>query len=328
MHPICVTCGVQFARLRAAAGGLSGLCRRAAVRGLGGAAVDHARGAAGRASAGAAGTRATGCSGSAASPALRSGSGRCWCRRSPKDGPGRNLLWDCISLIDEAAVRVVEAAGGLGGIAISHPHFYSSMVEWSRAFGGVPIWLHADDWEWVMRPDPAIRFWGGGAAGARAGARAASARRPFCGRSGAALGGWRRWPRRAALHGDIVQVVQDRRFVSFMRFFPNLIPLPATAVRADRGEARALRVRADLWRLVRSGGPPGWQGRAPPLGRTLSAGAGGRRVKLPAFAALRRRVPNMTQASSPGLSRPHGRTSIWQGDSNAERPWQRERVDP
>ena len=35
------------------------------------------------------------------------------------------------------------------------------MVEWSRAFGGVPIWLHADDRAWVMRPDPAIRFWEG-----------------------------------------------------------------------------------------------------------------------------------------------------------------------
>ena len=28
--------------------------------------------------------------------------------------------------------------GGLKAIAISHPHYYSSMVEWSRAFGGVP----------------------------------------------------------------------------------------------------------------------------------------------------------------------------------------------
>jgi hypothetical protein len=64
------------------------------------------------------------------------------------DGPGRNVLWDCISLIDDAAVRVVEAQGGLAAIAISHPHYYTSMVEWSQAFGGVPIYLHAEEREW------------------------------------------------------------------------------------------------------------------------------------------------------------------------------------
>ena len=37
--------------------------------------------------------------------------------------------------------------------------------------------------------------------------------------------------RGALLSGDIVQVVQDRRFVSFMRSYPNFIPLPAAAVR-------------------------------------------------------------------------------------------------
>ena len=51
--------------------------------------------------------------------------------------------------------------GGISAIAVSHPHFYSSMVEWSRAFGGVPIYLHAADRQWVMRPDKGIVFWEG-----------------------------------------------------------------------------------------------------------------------------------------------------------------------
>src|SRR5207248_1864927 len=34
----------------------------------------------------------------------------------------------------------------------------------------------------------------------------------------------------ALLTGDIIQVVQDRRYVSFMRSYPNLIPLGAAAV--------------------------------------------------------------------------------------------------
>jgi hypothetical protein len=46
-----------------------------------------------------------------------------------------NILWDCISFIDEATVEIVHALGGIAAIAISHPHFYSSVVEWSHAFG-------------------------------------------------------------------------------------------------------------------------------------------------------------------------------------------------
>ena len=59
-----------------------------------------------------------------------------------------------------ATVAEVERRGGLAAIAISHPHYYTGMVEWSRAFGGVPIYLHADDRAWVMRPDPAIALLG------------------------------------------------------------------------------------------------------------------------------------------------------------------------
>lgn len=36
----------------------------------------------------------------------------------------------------------------------------------------------------------------------------------------------------ALLSGDIIQVVPDRRWVSFMYSYPNLIPLPASKVRA------------------------------------------------------------------------------------------------
>ena len=48
------------------------------------------------------------------------------------------FLWDCISLVDDASVAALQAIGGVRGIAISHPHYYASMVEWSRALGGVP----------------------------------------------------------------------------------------------------------------------------------------------------------------------------------------------
>ncbi len=52
--------------------------------------------------------------------------------------PGGNILWDCISLVDQTTVQEVQALGGLSAIAISHPHFYAALVAGSgrpgRAF--------------------------------------------------------------------------------------------------------------------------------------------------------------------------------------------------
>ncbi|HEU4537375.1 MAG TPA: MBL fold metallo-hydrolase, partial [Polyangiaceae bacterium] len=79
------------------------------------------------------------------------------------EAEGGNILWDCVSLVDDASVAAVLARGPVRAIAISHPHFYSSMVEWARALGGVPVWVHEADRRWVMRPDPLIRTWSGAA---------------------------------------------------------------------------------------------------------------------------------------------------------------------
>jgi glyoxylase-like metal-dependent hydrolase (beta-lactamase superfamily II) len=143
--------------------------------------------------------------------------------------PGGNVLWDCISLIDEATIAQVKALGGISAIAISHPHYYSSMIEWSRAFNA-PIYLHAADREWVMRPDPAVIFWKGETQALAGGLTLVRCGGHFPG--GTVL----HWPAGAGgqgvlLTGDIINVVQDRRYVSFMYSFPNLIPLSPAAVR-------------------------------------------------------------------------------------------------
>ena len=75
--------------------------------------------------------------------------------------PAGNVLWECLALIDDATVDLLKGLGGVAAIAISHPHYYTTMVEWSRALGGVPIYLHAADRQWVMRADPAVHFWEG-----------------------------------------------------------------------------------------------------------------------------------------------------------------------
>src|SRR6202043_1376468 len=139
-----------------------------------------------------------------------------------------NVLWDCISLLDEATVAIVKGLGGLFGIAISHPHYYASMVEWAHAFDA-PIHLHAADRQWVMRPDPAIKFWDGDTLTLGDGVTLIRAGGHFAG--GTVL----HWAqggdgRGALLSGDIVQVIPDRRFVTFMRSYPNMIPLSAPSV--------------------------------------------------------------------------------------------------
>ncbi|MCB0152080.1 MAG: hypothetical protein KDE01_31045, partial [Caldilineaceae bacterium] len=114
-------------------------------------------------------------------------------------------------------------------IAISHPHFYSSMMEWSRAFDA-PIYLHADNRPFVMRPDPAIEYWTDETLALLPGVTLIRCGGHFPGSTvlhwtGGAEG------RGVLLTGDTIMVVQDRRYVSFLYSYPNLLPLPASAVR-------------------------------------------------------------------------------------------------
>jgi hypothetical protein len=142
--------------------------------------------------------------------------------------PGGNILWDCIPLIDDETVEAVRRLGGISLIAISHPHFYSSMVEWSRAFDA-PVLLSAADRSWIARPDPRIELWDGDTLKLHDGVTLIRCGGHF---DGAAV---LHWPagageRGALLVGDTLMVAQDRRYLSFMRSYPNLIPLPRTAV--------------------------------------------------------------------------------------------------
>jgi hypothetical protein len=143
--------------------------------------------------------------------------------------PAGNVLWDCITLLDEPTIAAVQAVGGIAAIAISHPHYYSSMVEWGHTFNA-PVYLHEADRQWVMRPDPIITYWEGDTLSLGDGLTLLRLGGHFAG--GTVL----HWAagaegRGALLSGDILTVVQDRRWVSFMYSYPNLIPLPAATVR-------------------------------------------------------------------------------------------------
>ena len=142
-------------------------------------------------------------------------------------GAGELVMWDCITLFDEETAAEIEWHGRVVAIAISHPHYYSAMVEWAHRFG-CPVLLHADDAEWIMRPDDAIELWEGETR-ALGGLELIRLGGHFAG--GTVL----HWPEGSGgagslLSGDIVQVIPDRTHVGFMYSYPNLIPLPAATV--------------------------------------------------------------------------------------------------
>jgi hypothetical protein len=167
-----------------------------------------------------------------------------------------NILWDCVGYIDEAGVDAIRQRGGIASVAASHPHFYGVMVEWSRAFDDAPIHIPTDDMDWVQRPDSAIRTWSG-TSELLPGVRLVQCGGHF---DGSAVLHWKAGAegRGALLVGDTMTVVPDVRYVSFMRSYPNHIPLPANDVRRVVDAVRPYgfdRVYGGWWdRVMQSGG--------------------------------------------------------------------------
>jgi glyoxylase-like metal-dependent hydrolase (beta-lactamase superfamily II) len=142
--------------------------------------------------------------------------------------PGGNILWDCVTNLDTTTVSLIKTLGSLRAIAISHPHYYSTIVEWSKAFGGVPVYISKADEQWLTRRHASIHLWEGD-------------RLPLwddlllvrCGGH---------FPGAAVLHqpqgqgrlfvGDTIQVTPGNNLVSFMYSYPNMIPLPKKEIMA------------------------------------------------------------------------------------------------
>jgi len=143
--------------------------------------------------------------------------------------PAGNVLWDCIALVDDATIDVLKGLGGVKAIAISHPHYYTTMLEWSRALGGVPIHLHVADRQWVMQGGPEVQFWDGDTKPLGPGLTLVRLGGHY---DGGTVLHWADWDggRGVVLSGDILQVVPSGH-VSFMWSYPNLIPLSAAKVR-------------------------------------------------------------------------------------------------
>ena len=140
-----------------------------------------------------------------------------------------NLLWDPTGFVDDELVSTVAAVGGVAAVASSHPHMFGVQVEWSRRFDEVPVYVAAVDREWLQRDDAVIETWDEfvevlpGVELHRIGGHfAGSAVARLTGADG----------RGVLLTGDTVASTPDQRWVSFMRSYPNHLPLSAGSVEA------------------------------------------------------------------------------------------------
>jgi len=140
-----------------------------------------------------------------------------------------NVFWDGNSFIDDDTIERITNLGGIAAIAVSHPHFYGSIVEYSHAFGNAPIYLPKADAAFIARRDSAVELWEGSVE------LVPGVTLVQCGGHfpGSAVVHWAAGAngRGAILTGDSIAVAQDRDYVSFMWSFPNFIPLPADEVR-------------------------------------------------------------------------------------------------
>jgi hypothetical protein len=147
--------------------------------------------------------------------------------------PAGSLLWDPTGYVDDDAASQLLELGEVVAIAASHPHMFGVQVQWSTALGGVPVLVSDADLEWVPRPDAAIEPWRG-------------RREVVPGLTLIQLGG--HFPGSAVAHwaagadgkgvllvSDTIQANPDAATVTFLRSYPNRIPLsPAVVERLAR----------------------------------------------------------------------------------------------
>jgi glyoxylase-like metal-dependent hydrolase (beta-lactamase superfamily II) len=138
-----------------------------------------------------------------------------------------NLLWDPPGYIDDVAVEHVRELGGVRWIAASHPHMFGAQLEWSAAFDNAPVLVNAHDRDWIARSGDAIVPWDDeyelapGLTLVRLGGHfPGSAVALWRGQDGAGV----------LLSSDTIFPVERKGWVTFLRSYPNRLPLSAGTV--------------------------------------------------------------------------------------------------
>ncbi|GAA1127420.1 hydrolase [Citricoccus alkalitolerans] len=152
-----------------------------------------------------------------------------------------NLMVDVPAYIDRVAVDTVKGLGGLAGIIASHPHMYGAQSAWAEACGGAsgpaPVYISEPDAGWLARRPANTIVWSGsltplpGLSGSHVTASQPGGHFPgsvvvhFTGQDGAGV----------LLAGDTVGVARDRKWATFMRSFPNYLPLSGAVAQRIAG---------------------------------------------------------------------------------------------
>lgn len=152
--------------------------------------------------------------------------------------PEGNILWDCITNLDSSTIDLVNKIGGIKAIAVSHPHYFSTIAEWSKTFGA-PVYINALDEKWLQRRNDNLLLWNGHEKELWQGIKLIHCGDHFEG--GCIL----HWPQgKALLVGDVIQVAPDQKTVSFMYSYPNMIPPPKNAIIKIEDSVKALEYNA------------------------------------------------------------------------------------
>jgi glyoxylase-like metal-dependent hydrolase (beta-lactamase superfamily II) len=151
-----------------------------------------------------------------------------------------NLLWDPPGFVDDAGAGRVRELGGAVAIVASHPHMYGTQVEWARALDAKVLVAEADQ-HWVQRPDPVIETFSGDLH-ILPGVTLRTIGGHF---PGSIVAAWEAGAdgRGVLLAGDTVYPTPGGTWVSFMRSFPNALPMSAAVV--TRVAAAAMESRFD-----------------------------------------------------------------------------------
>ena len=141
-----------------------------------------------------------------------------------------NILWDCIPLLDESTIAFINSKGGLKGIAISHPHYYSNMQTWASTFN-CHVYIHEKDKEWTPKNE-AINLWNG--------------EEKFLWDEIKIINTGGHFPGACILHvpflseggtvfcGDSLFISRSKRHIAIMYSYPNQIPVPVSEIKRIR----------------------------------------------------------------------------------------------
>jgi hypothetical protein len=139
-----------------------------------------------------------------------------------------SVLWDPPGFVDDGAVQRIRSSGIVLAITASHPHMFGAQLEWSRRLDDAPVLVCEPNLKWVSRRGAAVSSW--------------SATRELApGLTLHQLGGHFRgsavlhWAagaggRGVLLSSDTIHGNPDRATVTFLRSYPNRIPLSAAVV--------------------------------------------------------------------------------------------------